>query len=316
MKVAVLFTGALRTIKKTLPYLKQNVLLTAETKMFACCHNDGDAPDTEWEQWLAEEIGTALLSVQWFRPLDPHWLAIRDKQLANMAIGANTQHYLQYSGSLIEYYQLQLAYTAMCAHEFTTGTKYEYIVRVRTDTVFAHPVDFHWLRWTEEEIAERLARVSKISNIQQERPEQLLEHFMTSLLADATIDNLANFTGSCLPGRSPAPALSDLREYLQTGSYILTFRKNLLYIARRDLFHCIPALGSLYGLFTSPHTLPHYRWNAESQFQAACYHSNLAIFDYCTPLEEQSLYMYDEQRYFDADFKIQNPQILFCLVRR
>lgn len=314
MKVAVLFTGALRTIRKTLPFLKQNVLLNKETVMFACCQNDSDVPDTEWEQWLAEEIGTALLSFQWFQPSDPHWLSTRDRQLANMAIGASTQHYLQTSGSMIEYYQLQTAYTAMCAHEFTSHTKYEYVVRVRTDTIFAHPIDFHWLQWTEEEIAQRL------DSIRAQQPDatdsRLLQYFMTSVIADDTIDNLANFTGCCHLGRSPEPALSELREYLLRGSYILTFRKNLLYIARRDLFYCIPALGSLYGLFTSPHTLPHFRWNAESQFQAACYHSNVAIFDYCTPLEDQSLYMYDEQRYFDTDFKIHNLLILFCLVRR
>lgn len=314
MQVAVLLTGALRTIRKTIRYLKQNVLLPTGAKVFACCQNDTDQSNEEWASWLANEIGPFLQAIQWFDPGDPLWCAVRERQLSCMQIGASTQHYLRTSGSMIEYYQLQLAYAAMTQCEFQSECKYEYIVRVRTDTIFAHPVDFHWLHWTEQEVADRVALLKQQAPTATDQDITTL--FMSSLLSDASLCNVANFTGSYLPSRDPLPLVSDLRRYLSMGAYILTFRKNLLYIARRDLFHLIPALGTMFGLVTSPSTNHHFRWNAESQFQAACYHSNLAIFDYCTVLEDQSLYSYEEQRYFDADGNLVSPLILFCLVRK
>jgi hypothetical protein len=39
-----------------------------------------------------------------------------------------------------------------------------------------------------------------------------------------------------------------LYEYIHHGRYILTFRRNLLYIVKRDFFDIIPSLGYSYGL--------------------------------------------------------------------
>jgi hypothetical protein len=54
MKVAVLFTGALRTIKKTMRYFKQNVLLNSDVDVFASVQN------LEWESWIRAALGEHL----------------------------------------------------------------------------------------------------------------------------------------------------------------------------------------------------------------------------------------------------------------
>jgi hypothetical protein len=185
--------------------------------------------------------------------------------------------------------------------------------------LFAKPVDFHWLTWSEEDISQR------IHNIQQcmmaadieVNPTSTLRYFMSTLLDDSLVFHVANLIGDFVTNkRVPIPSTpKEILEYLHHGSYILTFRANNLYIVRRELFHLIPSLFSMYGLITLPQQ-DTYWFNAENQFQYACHHSGLAIHDYNTLFEDKSLYEYEESRYFDEAYRIKNPTMVYCLVRR
>jgi len=80
MRLAVLFTGALRTIKKTMRYFKQNVLLSPDVCVFACIQNDTSQPNSEWETWLREQMGANLKAIHWFR-LDTHPEWVKQREL-------------------------------------------------------------------------------------------------------------------------------------------------------------------------------------------------------------------------------------------
>jgi len=67
MKTAILFTGALRTIKKTLHYLKENVLIHPDVHLFACLQNDSALSDAQWNEWLLQELGSHIKSITWFK---------------------------------------------------------------------------------------------------------------------------------------------------------------------------------------------------------------------------------------------------------
>ena len=85
MKVAVLFTGALRTIKKTMRYFKQNVLLNQDVDVFACLQNDTSMSNSEWESWIREEMGDHLKLITWFSPDDHQdWISLRDKLISHL----------------------------------------------------------------------------------------------------------------------------------------------------------------------------------------------------------------------------------------
>ena len=56
MKIAIILTGALRTIKKTMRYFKQNLLLNSDIDVFACIQNDKDNNNCIWEEWLKNEV--------------------------------------------------------------------------------------------------------------------------------------------------------------------------------------------------------------------------------------------------------------------
>lgn len=318
MRVAILYTGCLRTIKKTMRYFKQNVLLNSDVDVFACIQNDKGDSNEEWELWIKNEIGSHLKSIFWFdHSTQNHWIEQRNFMLQFLDIAEGFKNYLKSSGSIIEYYQMQLAYMNMVRFERSNNFNYDYIIRVRTDTIFAKPVDFHWLNWADTEVEERIEKIkNKMISLNKElNEEHIIHYFMSTLLSDDSIDNIENLFMEFIIHPYNRPSLASLNDYIKNGHYILTFRSNLLYIVKRDLFHMIPVLGSFYGFYNHPMSDSCYWWNAETQFRGACYNSNLSIFSYSTIFDEKSVYEYDEKRYFDDNYNIINPYMLYCLVR-
>ena len=315
-KVAVIYTGSLRTIRKTMQYFKKNVLLHSNVHVFACVQNDTTLMASQQESWIRSELGDHLKNIEWFNlAIHSDWVKHRDYLIDNMNIEEHRSKYLKNSGSMIEYYQLQLAYIKMVYFERTNG-KYDYIIRLRTDTIFAKPIDFHWLHWSDSDVESRLTRI-KQELVESNIEADTMQYFMNTILSDTIIPNIYNITGKMIQGHCATCATcatnaTSLNNYIKKGSYILTFRNNLLYIIRRDLFYTIPCIGSMYGYFDMNHS---YWWNSESQFEAMCHHSNITIYDYSTTFDEKSLYSYDEKRYFDLDYNIMNPFMIYCVVR-
>ena len=319
MRVAVLYTGALRTIRKTISYFKQNVLLGTHVDVFACLQDD-TASASASDSWIRGELEPHLRHLEWFTLQDySEWTLLREKNLNCTSISNHWKDYLRNSGSMIEYLQLYLVYKKLVAYEQSHGFEYDYIIRLRPDNLFAKPVDFHWLEWSEEEVASRLQNVEQcmIAAEIEVNMTNRIRYFMNTLLDDSLLFDLPNLIGPFIPNKrvSIPETAKEVYHYLHHGSYILTFRANNLYIVRRELFHLIPGLFGMYGLLTMPN-MEEYWFNAENQFQYACLHSGLAIHDYNTLFEDKSLYEYEESRYFDENKRIKHPAMIYCLVRR
>lgn len=322
MKTAVLFTGALRTVKKTIRYLKENVLIHTDVHVFACLQNDSHESEVEWNEWFRMELGAHIKSITWFSDIYyPSWVLEREIMLRHMPLEDGWKNYLRHSGSMVEYKQLQLAYLAMSNHEQVQSFSYEYIIRARTDTIFAKKIDFHWLSFSEEQITERLQLIEKKllhENMDSSYPS-IFSYFMSTLLSDDLIPNLNKLLIKYLPSEAgkSLPNAAELSDYLRNGRYLLTIRKNLLYIVRRSFFHTIPSLASLYGTFRSPYS-DHHWFNAECQFQGACYHAGLSSHEYSSAFEELPIAErehWKESDYFDNNFNCIHPHMLYCLVR-
>lgn len=327
MRRAIILTGALRTIKKTMRYFKRNVLCSVdrhEVAVYACVQNDTQESDESWTAWLKAEIGPCLLDVTWFSlEKFPAWVTHRDLQLEHLRIDEGWKGYLRKSGSMIEYFQLQLAYMKMCQIEATGGFRYDYVVRARTDSIYAKPVDFHWLDWSEEDVARRLQVVKEelVASQMAVNDKEIFKYFMSTLWSDAVIPNLAFISVEHVPSPTDSviPVLAEeVRRYIHDGRYILTIRKNNLYVVRRDLFHFVPTLGTMYGFLRSPHS-DAWWFNAEGQFRDACYYSCLSVFEYSSPFEERSLeyaHKWVEADFFDMAGDIIHPRMVYCVVRK
>ena len=321
----MLFTGALRTVKKTIRYLKQNILLHPEVHVFACLQNLATSPPEDWNAWLRTELGAHCIAITWIdQTVFSQWEPQREQLLRSMAISQEWKNYLRNSGSMIEYLQLQHAYLAMCNYEQLLGFSYDYVIRTRTDIVISKPMDFHWLRWSDMEVEERMETIYQtlVKMGMDSGPKNVFSYFMSTVLSDDLIPNLKQLLIAYLPSHTSSkqdvPSTPhQLNKYLRTGKYILTVRKNLVYVVRRSHFHMIPALASLYGTFRSPHS-DHCWFNAECQFQGACYHAGLTSHEYSSAFEELPIEQreaWKEGDYFDADFNCIHSHMLYCVVR-
>lgn len=320
MRVAVLYTGALRTVRKTLRYLKENVLsVNHHVDLFACVQNDTDQPDSVHQSWLCDELRDRLVALRWFKLDDfPGWVVWRNKTLEALPISDRWKSYLATSGSMIEYLQLHVAYQDLVAAELRQATRYDYIIRLRPDNMVAKPMDFHWLTWSDQQVADRLAVIRSTPGVPDD-DLSVLHLFMVTVFDDTLLSDPASLIGKTRWRHSDAAvpsAAADVNQYLRAGWYILTMRKNNIYVVRRDLFHLVPGLAYLYGSLRSPLEEQNWWWNSESQFENACYHSGLTMHDYNTTVEDRSLYEYDAARYFDEAGNVVNPRLVYCLVRQ
>jgi len=327
LRNAVIFTGALRTIRKSIRYFKENVLDAMNSvHIFICVQNDTYHRNEDWDLWFKEQMGEdRVQSIEWFSlEAHPDWVAHRERQLGHLLLDHGWKAYLRSSGSMIEYYQLQLAYMALCEAEQRSGMRYDYVIRARTDSIYAKPVDFHWLDWSVADVAARMERVSAEMQAAyiEGSPRNLLLYFMCTMLSDDTLPNLKNIWADYSPADTDRILMEDLtattlQQYIRQGRYILTIRKNNLYVVQRRLFHLIPTLGTMYGFLRSP-AADDYWFNAEGQFRDACYYSCVSVFDYNTALEDKSVLsadLWQETDFFTEDGKTM-PQMLFCIVRR
>jgi hypothetical protein len=327
MNVAVLYTGALRTIHKTFMHFKRNILLHSNVHVFACLENDSDKCNEEWDTILKNELGENIKSIIWkSNKHDSDWNSVKKINLENIHSHIGwARHYLNESGSMFEHFQMQNAYKSMLVYENTNNIKYEYIVRCRTDTIFGKPIDFHWLNYSDDELNEILIKLSstlKEHNIMKD----IVPYLMYYMINDNIISNISNVNADVKPTEHYIGNvitcenaitninISELNNYIKHGKYILGFRCNLLYICRREYFYMIPLLGTAYGLLKHPQS-DDYWWNSESQFEAICYYTGLSIFNYWTHYENNSVYSYHRDNYFDENNEIKEKSLLFCLVR-
>ena len=343
MKVAIILTGALRTIKKTIPYFKKHLLLQP-TDIYICVQNDTQESEETWNAWFKEELGKEELgkeeffgkeelgkeelckkdidikSITWFSLYTyKDWVGHRELLLQNMRIDQTWKDYLRRSGSMIEYFQLQLAYMKMTDYEHYNRFEYDYLIRARTDSIYTKPIDFHWLHWTPSDVAERVEIVKEELRLSKISEELLFPYFMSTIVSDDVIPNIQYIHAGYYPyqGFVDPLDLQSLHTYIKEGRYILTFRKNNLYIVRRNLFHLIPSLGTMYGQFKSLYS-DQWWFNAEGQFTSVCYHAMLNTHDYNTDFEDRSVEAvgWNEADFFDCDFNCVNPRMLYCMVRK
>jgi hypothetical protein len=267
--------------------------------------HDASESIEETTQWLRNELGEHLKVLQWFNSGDGTFINFREHLLHDLDLSDGWKGYLRRSGSIIEYYQLQCINHTLFRHETKHGYSYDYIMRCRPDTVFCKPVDFEWLSMSEQDIQTRFEIIQTLC-VQKDMDTtdaRTFDIFMNTLLHKSITMDVVNpvyqsyRTRTFVQPQTP----SEIQTFLNNGRYILTFRTNLLYIVKRDYFYLIPCLGTMYSIFKFP-LFEHPHWfNSETQFQAVCHHSDLTIFDYESKTESDSLYNYEESRYFTSE---------------
>ena len=105
-----------------------------------------------------------------------------------------------------------------------------------------------------------------------------------------------------------------LAKYIRSGQYVISLRKNVVYIANRQHFARIASLGVMYGMHCMEGSE---RWfDSESQFETACINGGFAVFNSTTTLEDKSLYEYDSANYFEEGDVKSDSEFLFFICRK
>ena len=309
MKIAILYTGAVRTMEKTIHYFKQNVLLNNDRHVFAVVQSN----DIEHDQKVLNDISSHIKSLTWFDQNDPHWLNIKRNLLSTMDISDQWKYYLgQGSGSMIEYYQMYLSYLQLEQYENEHQFKYDYVIRIRTDCVVTKP--FIIKTYNEEDV-KTIFNKQHIFN--ENDLSTMITLFMTSML-DSNRMNLKNMNRTCYPSFYHHYLINNFDyeqfvKYIKEGYYLITFRENVIYYGPRHVFDKIHQLGITYGQLKTYND--GYWFNAECQLKSICLHHNIDIYDSSTTLEVKSLYEYDVQNYYQNDQLKNLDDVLFFLQR-
>jgi hypothetical protein len=320
-KVAIIYTGLVRTIEKTMKYFKENVLLDENRHVFAVLQSDNVE---YYDKFAKENIGENLKSIEWLDNNDFTWLNTREKLLSNMPIDESWKHYLRTSGSMIEYYQMYLAYQEIEKKEIEENFKYNFILRTRCDIILTEPIYFNWEEYySTSKIKEFLEEIKDFGNFESIISGEVLTIFMNSfynrkrLFCCKTIyyNNYLHFDyNTLLKVTTEEDLLNALRDYLLAGKYIITIRENLVYFIKREWFSNIPKLGITYGTNIMPNN--DYWFNSESQLKQTCIENGLDVFDSVTHLEGISLYGYYEPNYFDNTGSLVKSNDLLCFICR
>jgi hypothetical protein len=322
LHIAILYTGETRTIEKTIGIFKRNVLegtqnIALNIHVFAVLQGNCALEPSE-------TMGDHLKSLEWFDRTDPTWKSIQRRLLATIPIDDHWKSYLENSGSMIEYYQLYLAYSNMCRVEFSTNTTYDFVMRIRPDIVINKPIDFSVFMQNQTSCINLMDRIRAGAYDDTPLTKHDIYLFMNSLLDPGRYKHMTHM-------HSNAPmetyynenaevndlcanfSYSALANYIRSGQYVISLRKNVVYLTNRKHFARIASLGVMYGMQRMPGSE---RWfDAESQFETACINGGFAVFNSTTTLEDKSLYEYDSANYFDGDRVKPDPAFLFFICR-
>ena len=317
-KVAIIYTGETRTIETTLADFKNNVLLNNNYHVFGVVQSD----NIEHHNHIIRDIlGENLKTIEWFDKNNPAWITLRENQIQKMPITDRWKDYLKNSGSMIEYYQMYLAYQALEKYEIENNIKYDFVLRFRTDTVLKDSINFDTI-FEKTYIKNILYKIKDHLNSDNIISEEILDLFMNSFYSENRIfykntDNpkiiVSDYLNKLLEINDEELFINELMNYLKNGNYMISFRKNVIYFLRRDLMNYIHLLGITYGDYSDDKNS--YWFDAESQLENICTANNIDKFNSTTELEGNSLYNYQHLNYFNENGELKQDNYSFFIKR-
>jgi len=321
-KIAIIYTGESRTIETTIQTFKEHILLNENYHVFAVVQSSNSELT---EKIVRMHMENNLKSYENFNKDDFCWNVIQHNLLNIIKTNHFWYEYLKYkSGSMIEYYQMYLAYQKIVDYEYKENFKYDYVIRIRCDVIITHPIYFDWDSFDESYIKQCFEEIQKQKNYENLINPDALIIFMNSIFFKNRIYCTTKIENNCiissdnfkifLQTNNEKIFFSMLKEYLNKGKFIITLRQNVLFFIKRKYMTFIAPLGITYGMYKYKND--EYWFNAENQLKQICIENDVDIFNSYTTLEEDSLYKYDENNYYKDGELIKNNNVLFFIKRR
>jgi hypothetical protein len=317
-KVAIIYTGETRTIETTIAHFKKNVLLNSNYHVFSVIQSDNI---DHYNNIIREVLGENLKNLEFFDKNNTDWITLRENQIQKMSITDRWKDYLKTSGSIIEYYQMYLAYQLLEKYETENNIKYDFVLRFRTDTILKDVINFDII-FEKTYITNILYKIKELLNSDTIISEDIFTVFMNSFYSENRIfyKNIdipkiivTDHLNKLLKINNEDQFIDELIKYLNNGNYVISFRKNVIYFLRRNLMNYIHVLGITYGDYIDEKNS--YWFDAESQLENICAINNIDKFNSTTELEGNSLYNYHHLNYFNENGELKQDNYSFFIKR-
>lgn len=309
MKIAVLYTGELRTIKKTIDYFLNNVLNLHDCSVFASIQASSygqNLDKNEYESFIKNKLGDRLKILKWIDKENKEYQNITNEIINNLNLynldnrglkylkqninynrlkeTENVKNYLKTSGTLIEHYQIHQSYLSMKEYENVNNMKFDYVMRFRTDTILFQKLNLDIFNFSKESFNE------KVNLYKSENKSELINKIINSYTFPDFIDQNRKIIKN---------NIEDIYEYLKCQNFVFVIRQNLIYITRRDNMDIISNI--IFEYAKKGYELePSHFWNAENQFRSICLRNNIDLFNFENESSQESFFNFNKDTIIDS----------------
>jgi hypothetical protein len=334
MKTAILLIGELRTVDKTIDIIRENIVNNLDCDVFCVFNGTGRENEIEqYEKLINEKLGDKCKSVKKFLSYDEIYLNYKNLTLNNLKnkLPNNWINYIGNSGCIIQHYQIWLCYKSMVNYEMINNIKYDYVLKFRIDMIWNENFNLNWIYNIEEEIKKRIKIY--IENKKEINNEELIARVMATIFSDKQIVNMLEdkvhdyysekeeyinkndvFISKLLNlDKNSDEFIKIFKQFILSGRYILTFRKDLIYFTSRNYFTFIASLGLTYcehGFYNNQNT---YWFNSESQLSEISKEIGLSYFNYSTNIDDRTLC---DHNYSTEVLNNPDPKLLYSVIRK
>jgi len=337
LKIAIFYTGLVRTLESTIPYIinflnNKNYLLNHEFSFFCSFQSDNDNEKMYINKLLHNNFENKIKNITWIDRNDATWCDLSNKLVDNIHIDAWWKNYLKTSGSMIEYYQMYNSYLNMKKYEEENNISYDYILRLRTDVVLKDEINFNVENITNNEIEQILKYAQEKLNKNTFINIDVFNYFMNTFMIPNRLsydinkfsispinENIYNNIFTVLDEINTTlidetdkenKFIEILFNYIQKSDYLITLRNNVVYFGKAKVFEKIHKLGITYGFYKIIEE-PVYWFNSESQLTGICRENNIGYYSSVSQLEDNSLYNYNATNYFDNNTLLEDQYSFF-----
>ena len=308
MKIAILYTGELRTIKKTIDYFIKNVLNHYDCSIFASIQGTSygqKLDENEYTNFLKDKVGNKLKTLKWIDKENRDYINISNNILNNFNFynldqrGINylkqkidynrvretesIKHYLKTSGTLIEHFQIYQSYISMKEFENENNLIFDYVMRFRTDTILFKKLNLDIFNFSKENFDKKLSLYQSVDIL--DTSNKIINSFI--------FPELINQNRKIIKSE-----IKYIFEYLKKQKFVLVIRANLIYITNRENIDTISNIINEYA--KKGHELePSHYWNAENQFRSICIRNNIDMFNFENESDQEFFFNFDKDSFVD-----------------
>lgn len=313
MKIAILFTGAYRTLDRTHIFIRKQLLEPNDATSFIFCQTNKSNDEfyilmkQRWGPYFGSSVAVESTRTSEYNNLLKYLLetkpAISEQEMNKFGF---TQHYFSSGGAILEYFQFLKVYQMMLEYERIHDVHFDIIIRSRLDVVLNEPLLIgSFFEHCNEPLLNNYGEEIYIRSLGNEHIARLISQkkIKSYHYFDSFPSNDSNSNENHLPSNDP----NEIMKKIHTKDYLWTFYCNWLWIGKRHVMDKLYPLVFFYGSYD---VNKFHNFNPEIQYYEYCKNHNIELLYFCTEYDFQLFQFQQKTFYFLIDDQGNfNPEI-------